>query len=139
MKCSLTVLELLRCIESDVLITLKRSVEKQRRKKELQYVPRILGLHPRNDDLLQQVLHQVLTLKRIFFLWPQPRSYIVSQDEYQYTIEKLEKLMKEMNDDEDLSFTRITLKNKLKEHYGEQMIVTSTGEQMIVTSTAGLS
>ena len=58
------------------------------------------------------------------FLFSRLRSYIESQDECQYTIEELEKLMKEMYDDEDLSFTRITLKNKLKEHYGEQIIVT---------------
>ena len=63
-------------------------------------------------------------------------SYIESQDECQYTIGELEKLM---NDDEDLSFTRITLKNKLKEHYGEHMIVTSTAGLPGIVSFKGFA
>ena len=47
--------------------------------------------------------------------------------------------MKEMNDDEDLSFTRITRKNKLKEYYGEQMIVTSTAGLPDIVSFKGLT
>ena len=47
--------------------------------------------------------------------------------------------MKEMNDDEDLSFIRITLKNKLKEHYVEQMIVTSTAGLPGIVSFKGFA
>ena len=77
--------------------------------------------------------------ERLFFLFSRLCSYIESQDECQYTIEELEKLMKEMNDDEDLSFTRITLKNKLKGHYGEQMIVTSTAGLLDIVSFKGFA
>ena len=63
--------------------------------------------------------------ERLASLFSKLCAHIESQDECQYFIEELENIMKEVNEDGDISFSRITLKIKLKQHYGEQIVITS--------------
>jgi hypothetical protein len=52
-------------------------------------------------------------------------AHIESEDECQYSMDELQNLMEGFNEDIEFSFTRKTLKSKLEQHYGDQLVISS--------------